>query len=163
MKKLKAFTLIELLVGMMVSSIVIGFGYEAYLMIYKQFLSFKSIKIEIIHITQFQTVFSNDMYNSEKVSLNDHKLTMTKEDKILQYEFEDKFILRRNKELCDTFNIAVSSLESEFVNGVSGSQNLVSSILFKAPILNEEEEFVFSKTYSAKTLMEVENLHKEEK
>lgn len=148
----------ELLVGMIISSIVIGFGYSGYSLIYRQFLSFKKMKTETIQAAQFQFVFNTDLYNSEKVFFQEGKVDLRKKERIIQYQFGDSLVYRTNNNVTDTFNIKARELSAHYtLNG----QTLIDRLSFKARILNEEESFSFCKIYSAETLIRQEQAHED--
>ncbi|MGZ4055068.1 MAG: prepilin-type N-terminal cleavage/methylation domain-containing protein [Bacteroidia bacterium] len=156
MKNLKAFTLMELLIGMIVSCIVIGFGYGAYSLIYKQFLSYKKMKEETMEVAQFKSVMSNDIFAADQLCKEDNKIVLKQEKMNLLYEFDNSFILRKVNGLTDTFKISTSDINPVYTFENRENNELISSFFFSANVLNEDEVFNFSKEYSAKTLMESE-------
>jgi prepilin-type N-terminal cleavage/methylation domain-containing protein len=156
MKKLKAFTLMELLVGMIVSSIVIGFGYSAGTVIYRQFLSYKKAKMEILMTAQFMNVFGNDWYHADVVVVVNDGIEVGTSSKLIRYEFKDTIMLRKTEEICDTFNLACKDLR---IAMLSPGESLISAVSFESGVLGEEAQFEFSKKYSAATLLEQEILN----
>jgi prepilin-type N-terminal cleavage/methylation domain-containing protein len=155
MKKLPAFTLLELLIGMIISSIVIGFGYAAYSLIYKQYLGYKKVKEKIVEITQFDHVLTTDITAAETISFNDNTLSLYgKDSKTLQYHFQDVLILRTENETTDTFKIAPVHLKTDFF--LPGKTIFVTQFSFDAETLEEREHFSFTKSYSSETLMTYE-------
>ena len=155
MQKLRAFTLMELLVGMIVSSIVISFGYATYSLIYKQYRSYRIIKNELADVSQLSFILNNDMANAEMVSLKENLLSIDRKDKLpLLYDFNDSIVLRKENDICDTFKIAPSAVTAGFI--FPDQKAIVKYFSFEAKVLGEIEHFVFSKNYSAEILMNYE-------
>lgn len=156
---MRAFTLMELLIGMIISSIVISFGYGAYSLIYKQFLSYKKVKKEIVDVMQLNSILHTDLAKAELISFNENKLTIDRKDDLpLLYDFNDSIILRKDIDVIDTFKIAASTVTIAF--SFPEQKAVVNSFSFDAGVLGETEHFSFEKKYSAETLMNYENKFK---
>ena len=162
MQKIRAFTLMELLIGMIISSIVISFGYGSYTVIYKQFLSFKEIKKDIVEKMQLNTVINSDFMNAELVNYHDKKLTFTRiQSNPLEYEFEDSLIVRKDQDVKDTFKLTSENIISKpILMNETGDTAVINTFSFDANVLGEKEHFEFTKIYSAQTLMNYELLLK---
>lgn len=158
MKKVKAFTLLELLIAMIISSIVIAFGYEVYSIMYKQFLSYKKAKTEIVNTMQFNTVLTNDFYNSEEITFNENTIAVfRKNNEPLHYTFNDNYILRTRNEIMDTFKITATNIQEKFVFKNEQMQStLINELSFDALQSGEIQHFLFEKNYSAATLLNME-------
>lgn len=158
MRKLKAFTLTELLVGMIISAIVIAFGYEAYTMIYRQYLSFKGIKKELVSTVQLNSTMNTDFINASLVHFHDNKLILDfQERKSVQFEFGDSLVLRTDREITDTFKLAAFNIVVQPAISNSEEQTtIISGVSYDAKILGETEHFILTKNYSAETLMNLQ-------
>lgn len=155
MKKLQAFTLMELLVGMIISSIVIGFGYGVYSLMYKQYSSYKIVKREVVGAMQLNSVINNDFSNAEIISFSDNKLTINRHNKLpLQYDFSDSLILRKDNEITDTFKIVPGAIVANYI--FPDQKAIVKIFSFDTQVLKEAEHYTFNKDYSAETLMNYE-------
>lgn len=152
MKKIAAFTLMELLIGMIISSIVISFGYMAYNLIYDGFLNFKKVKATMMETNQLNTTFGNDVRNAEIISSNENKLILfNKNEQELRYEFLPDYVLRTHGELTDTFKVATHNIQQHFL--FPENNMFLQQFSFDATVLNEPESFQYSKSYSSETLM----------
>lgn len=149
--KLKAFTLLELLIGMIISSLVIAFGYGSYELIYKQFLNYKNVKVQLIQAEQLRSTWTTDMQKAKMVSFNENKLNLSQEDDILEYTFLDSMIIRKDKEVSDTFFVAVQNIKCDFL--FPEERMFVSKFAFTTTILQSNEPFCMEKNYSAEALM----------
>ena len=142
----------ELLIGMIISSIVIGFGYATYALIYKQYLNYKSVKEQLVETVQLHAALSTDLRYSELISFHDDKLTFyPKNAPELTYRFYDDWITRTDRELTDTFHIAVTDIRKQFI--FPDNELFVKQFSFEATTLKEKEYFNFVKNYSSETLM----------
>ncbi|HEX8514820.1 MAG TPA: hypothetical protein VF868_01385 [Bacteroidia bacterium] len=155
MKKLPAFTLLELTIGMMISSVIIGACYSGYIIVYKQFNSYRSVKQHMSEAVQFRNNLQNEFFMSANVSFKDHTLVFhLKDSDMLQYEFLDTLVLRKTASVVDTFNIATASIKSGFVfNNDSIPMEFINFISFDAVILKETQHLSFAKEYSAESLI----------
>jgi prepilin-type N-terminal cleavage/methylation domain-containing protein len=155
MKKIPAFTLMELLIGMIISSIVIGFGYATYSLIYKQYLGYKDVKEKIVELTQLDHVLRTDLITAEIISFNDNKLFLSGKDfKIVQYHFQDSLIVRTANEVKDTFQVSPVHIKAGFL--LPDKMMFLTQFSFDAEALDEKEHFAFTKDYSSETLMTYE-------
>lgn len=164
MYTLKAFTLMELLVGMVISSIVIAFGYSTYAIIYKQYLSYKSVKTTVVETMQLHTTMSNDFNNAECITFGENKLKLSGPDKLLMYNFIDSLVIRSEKEMSDTFQLAANDIQttSVFNHGIN-NDTLINSLQFNISVFDNKEHFTFTKKYSAHILMNYEMQGQEQK
>lgn len=161
MHKLKAFTLMELLVGMIISSIVIAFAYSAYSLIYKQYVSYRSVKSKVIETMQLHTVMSNDFNNSEYSTFDSNKLKLNTTNNTLTYNFIDSLIIRIDNELSDTFKLVARTIQVKPVfNDVISNDTLINNIQFDVFVFDNTEHFTFTKKYTAQTLMNYEMQNK---
>src|ERR1035437_4240342 len=158
MQKLKAFTLLELLIAMVISSIVVAFGYSVYSLMYKQYLSYKKTKTEIVKTMQFNTVLTNDFYNSEEITFSENTIVIFKKNnEPLLYTFNDNFILRKTNEITDTFKIATTNIQGKFVfKNESFQSTLIDEFSFDSQLSGDVQHFLFAKNYSAATLLNKE-------
>lgn len=155
MQKIRAFTLLELLIGMIISSIVIGFCYLSYSIIYKQYMSYKILKMEIVETIQFNSILNTDFIKAETVLFHENKLSFNSTYKLpLQYDFNDKYILRKDGETIDTFRLATTNVLPKYLLEPEQLTNIiVSGFSFEANVLGELEHFQFTKNYSAETMI----------
>ena len=157
MYKLKAFTLMELLIGMIISSIVISFCYMSYSMIYKQYMNYKAVKVELVEALELNSVLNSDISKAEKIVFDNNKLILIKEEnKSFEYNFLEKYILRKTGEVVDTFNLIPLNIVSKQIASVSSSSALIEFFSFDANVLGDKEHFQFFKSYDAKTIMDNE-------
>lgn len=158
MRKINAFTLLELLIAMIISSIVISFGYGVYSLLFKQYLSYKKAKTEIVNTMQFNAIMNNDFCNSEEITFNDNTIAIFRKNKApLRYLFNDHFILRKTDEITDTFKIAAANIQEKFVFKNEQAQSaLISEFSFDAQFAGDTEHFLFTKNYDAATLFNKE-------
>lgn len=154
MKKVKAFTLMELLIGMIISTIVIGFCYMSYSLIYKQFMTYKAIKIELVEAMELNSVLNNDMGNSELILFDNNELTLVNEGKdALKYTFNETAVLRTAAAVVDTFKLKPINIVAHYLANENNLSNVVLSFSFDTDVLGEQEHFQFSKLYDAEMIV----------
>ncbi len=160
-KKMQAFTLLELLIGMIISSIVIGFCYTGYSIIYRQYINYSKIKREIVSAMQLNTVLNTDFINAASVTFDTDKLMLNYENKLpLQYDFKENFILRKDREITDTFMFAPKNVIPIYLTeSIESSDAQVNNFSFDVMLFGESEHFHFTKNYSAETMVNKQIQH----
>ena len=154
MKGIKAFTLMELLIGMIISSILIAFSYSAYSIIYNQYLTYRNIKKEVSQTMEFNAVFNTDFQNSEFVTFDGNNLTLVRSNSSsLEYIFQEKFIIRKDNEVKDTFQLNNTDIIVKYPVYKEQSLQIVNEFSFNSIVNGLPEIFHFLKKYSAQTLM----------
>ncbi len=157
MRRLRAFTLMELLIGMIISSIVIAFGYSAYNLIYRQYLSYKSVKTKVVETMQLHNTMSNDFNNAEYITFDENKLKLSGNNTLLMYNFIDSLVIRSVNETSDTFKLTTSTLQIKPVfNELTNNDTLINSLQLDVSVFDNKERFTFTKRYTAQTLMNYE-------
>lgn len=152
MKKVKGFTLMELLVGMVISALVISFGYQAFHLIGKQFSSYRSAKKELNERELFQSVFSRDLASSYTARKIQNQIDLALDSSRIEYKFEDEFILRNTNLSKDTFYLPVREMSTGAAD-FDLTDTLIRMIKLRL-LVNQEEQFLeFRKEYDSKTLI----------
>lgn len=146
--KIKAFTLFELLIGMVISSIVIASSYFVYDLIYKQFIDYKEVRLNLVNFASLQTELENNFYHSKSIKMNDKELSFVFDNKTIYFEFLDSIIIRKDSQVLDTFRISVENFEF-----VENQEGLVSSIQFNSRLFDKNFDVYFNKKYCAEELI----------
>lgn len=155
MQKIRAFTLLELLIGMIISSIVIGFCYMSYSIIYKQYMSYKILKLEIVETIQFNSILNADFISAETILFDENILILNSTNRSqLQYDFNDNNILRKDGEVTDTFKLFPTNILPQYlIESEQSISSIVNDFSFDSNVLGEPEHFHFTKNYSAETMI----------
>lgn len=141
----------ELLVGMIISAIVIAFGYASYELINKQFLNYKTVKVKLMEAEQLRSALTLDIRGAERISFNENKLSLFRKDSLLEYRFLDNLIVRKEREVSDTFRIPAANLRCRFL--LPDEKMFVTRFSFTTTVLKEDASFCIMKSYSSELLM----------
>lgn len=158
-KKLKAFTLMELVVTMIISSIVIGMGYSAYSIIYKQYLNYKSLRTELMDVAGLNAELAANFYHCSRVlKQGENGLCFElKKDKKINFEFSEQYILRKENDLIDTFKVAAKNCVFKYLlDDTDKKASLVHTFSFDSELLKEKVHFYFEKEYSSEIVIKEE-------
>lgn len=161
MKRLKAFTLMELLVAMLISTIVVGISYQAYHIVYQQYMSYRKNNQLINNVFMLHTALQTDFMNAKFVNKKEDAVVMKDKDgnKII-YFFDQNYILRNVNEMQDTFFVSANDMHLKFISeDQKATEGIIDEFYFTSLVAGEEEHFHFSKTYAADVLMEAEKEH----
>jgi prepilin-type N-terminal cleavage/methylation domain-containing protein len=158
MKKLPAFTLIELLITLILSGIVIGFGYGAYSMIFRQFSDYRVESKKTNDVLNFESVFKYDFaVSSTHELLEETRVILGGNDREVVYQWGKPGVLRIEKGNTDTFHLNLSRVSmSLFGNPVDTGE--FDRIIFELEMNKGTKSTIeISRTYSAEELMSMED------
>ncbi|MEO5644575.1 MAG: prepilin-type N-terminal cleavage/methylation domain-containing protein [Bacteroidia bacterium] len=112
-KEIKAFTLLELLVGMILSAIVLTATFNAYRIITQQYESYSKQSGTITEVSFFVSQLQSDFENALTViHVSENKIRLQSKDKLLEYRFGEKYVLRDDLLQIDTFFVAIHAIET---------------------------------------------------
>ncbi|CAN5882357.1 hypothetical protein BH11BAC7_BH11BAC7_16620 [soil metagenome] len=112
-KQIKAFTLLELLVGMILSAIVLTATFNAYRIITRQYESYSKQSGTIKEVSFFVSQLQSDFENALTViHVSENKIRLQSKDKLLEYRFGEKYVLRDDLLQIDTFFVAIHAIET---------------------------------------------------
>ncbi len=160
-KKLKAFTLIELLVAMIIASIVIGFCYGSYRMVFRYYNDFRKTSIAVNKTALLHSLLVKDFSLSKKALSNNHQVAFEfyADDKRTSYAFEQNAVIRKFNGETDTFAFAVTNLSIKlFGKEINKEDHLTDNLSFIISSNDESNRFDFHKIYGADILMENDSL-----
>ena len=155
--KIRAFTVIELIMTLLISSVVIGIVFYAYLLFNNQFTRYQQKSISIDEFVIFQKALQTDLESAgvvKNIMANEIACYNGVNDKIVQYNFNSNFIIRSFEENLDSFEIKNSGCQAGFVNDHS---DLVEKLIVNITIANVPFNAIFKKQYSACQLMKQEH------
>lgn len=146
----------ELLVVMLVSVIVIGVCYYAYLIAYRQLGDYKKSSIKVNQIVILNSLLQIDFEKSKlAIKTTDGILFTFDKDKRHEYQMNADYILRTDNSVTDTFKIQASNIQYLFQSRKQEKvDSIIDEFLFEAKLFNNEEQFHFTKQYDAKTMIE---------
>ena len=162
MKKLKAFTLLELLFVMILTTLIIGIGYFAFIFSVKQLYSYKENSKKIADAFQLTMLLNKDFAEAKSVlKINDTLAFTGILDSRLQYFFNDEYIIRNINTISDTFYYTTQNRSEKFLSTLADAhKGLVDEIYFEIKINKEQFEIFHAlKSYSAEALMQNESLN----
>ena len=161
-KMIKAFTLLELLVVLIISTIVIGLGSSVFQITNNFFLDYKTINKSISDASLLNALLSRDVLSAKIVirKLNGFE-TINPHSESISYLFSEKYIIRSQNSMCDTFYFSAKNISFKF-NGEDKQEinEPFDEIYFETGILKRNEQFHYVKKYDNCALMDFENTTK---
>lgn len=143
--KVKAFSFLEVLVAIVISGIVISTVYAVYVFTYKQYFKYSTIKTNMHNYVEFTSVLNTDFEKAKKVlRTSDYEIEMQQNDKNINYQFNNNYVLRTVNLTSDTFLFAISNLEMKLLNELNNEQ-LIEYITLTA----KDNNLTFFKDYGA--------------
>jgi len=161
MRRIKSYTIIEMLVVMLISALSIGITYTCYILVTKQYLSYKKNSDELAQVFLMDKLLTRDIAGSKKIERTSEGLQCYFQREIISYEFTDSYVLR-HAAIVDTFHISIPE-ETSFkwfdkIENIPG--NLVDEVSFAATYKEEKINFYYKKQYGADVLMTMEEVNK---
>jgi prepilin-type N-terminal cleavage/methylation domain-containing protein len=155
-KRFKAFTLIELMMTLLISSVVIGIVYYAFLVFNKQFSGYQVKSAAMNEYLIFQKALGHDMDVAEYMENSGQDgllLYATPGHAPIEYRFNKNCITRVTETATDSFTILNSNYRVQYVND---SSTLVNTVLLNITIDHVDFSKLFTKDYSMCQLMKYE-------
>jgi len=159
MKKVKAFTIIELTVSLLISSIVIGITYYAFLFFTKQYHSYQRKSDTFSEYRLFKKAFQHDLENANFVTDSvPNTILMRGGGHEIVYAWDSNNIKRQKGEITDSFRLKKNKVA---VNYINDTLPLAKQIIVRFAFNKTFFETMFTKQYSAGELMEAEKKNNE--
>lgn len=156
---IKAVTLLELLIVLAVGSVVFASAAKCYEIVFKQTFIIKKVINAVEEVHQLHYILERDVFKATHILKEGERSLHFRNDSLsASYELGEQVILRRQALHTDTFHIPASDIQLGLVAADPGLQ-LVDRIQFTGLLFEKKENFIFKKTYSAETLL---NLSPEE-
>jgi prepilin-type N-terminal cleavage/methylation domain-containing protein len=148
--RLAGFTVMEFIVAMVISSIIIGLGYQAWGMLsVKTFGSARGNRI-YEDINTLDYLMRRDFIECQRSSYFENELSFEHSDRRISYRFDDEQVIRKSENI-DTFYVEVDDIEVEYTNP-SSSNEFVKQIAINVKIDKQKLTYCFKKNYSATQL-----------
>lgn len=139
---------------MLLTSIVTGIIYSAYLIIEKQYTNTKNTDEKIASVSLLNYLLEKDFKESKSVINNHFDLVFHYNDnKDIFYSFEKENILRKSVNMVDTFWMSHFNMEIKFLNKDAEPYGLVDELHFEATLFDKNLTYRFSKKYASDVLV----------
>lgn len=151
--KIPAFTVMEFTIAMILTSIIIGAGYQAWGLMSGQSHRSGMKNEALAHITSLDYLLKRDFLESKFIFWMEDELKCTKEKTEIFYRFQDDMIIRK-EHASDTFKIAHLSHEG-FLHHESIQSGLLE--VFKITLKHKDMilPFSYKKNYSIAELQNI--------
>lgn len=142
--KLKSFTLTEVMVALLISSIVFALASFSIINIQKQVFKFELTSNHFIEKERFYCLLNKDFQSNVPQQFASKTLTISNDNKHIQYQFNEKVIRIQNENL-DTFTFHINEV-NYFVDNVENTLHL-------DLILDNSDSFHFEKELGIQDLV----------
>jgi hypothetical protein len=156
-KKVTSFTVFELIITLLISSIVISLVYYTFSVLNKEFVKSEIKASGINEFILLEKALQTDFYRSQIIKNSlDNTLQMTYADgQAIFYLINNEFVLRRQNDNIDTFQIQVSDF---VIDRVDENLELVDKLFLNLNIRGDQYFSVYKKSYSSKDLMQAQGV-----
>lgn len=150
--RVKGFTILELLIALVISGLVIGLIYSAYLMFFLYQQKYKDIGQQTTDKVRLHSLLQQDFFEATKVQYeNDQLICQKKHRQQVIYELHHDQIIRWFQQIKDTFLIIPTEIEYQTLNEAN-QEKLVTDFQFITVEKNIRYPFFYHKTYSFEEL-----------
>jgi len=155
MKRYRAFTIMELAVAMVISGIVVGFCYYAFLFVRRQSARYGEKSRVMNEYYLLSTAMEKDAARADRITdtADGHGVTFMNAGGVVEYLFGDGVVVREGGGPPDTFRIKAAIDSVRYLND---SLRLVGTVFLRAEMEAGEVDFFVNKEYSAQQVMEAE-------
>jgi hypothetical protein len=138
---------------MMISSIIITFGYYTYFLLNKQFNNYRIHSSDINEYYLLSTTLQRDFdrANLIKDTIDNRHFILQSDSSIIYYQMVDSTIIRGLNGTIDTFRIKGNVADVQYIND---SLNLIKEITLNTTLDKQVLSFSVTKKYSSKELMQ---------
>lgn len=121
---LKAFSIIEVIVSMALSAIIMGLVFLIFSILTERMLDYKNQNQLVNDLNRLTYSINKDVFENQKINLFDNQVSFKSySGTTLKYEFSEDFILRKQENFVDTFNIKLNKISFDTVQ--NKSKNLI--------------------------------------
>ncbi len=155
--KLKAFTILETMLGMMLSAILIGFAYFAYLAINHSYSAFIAKNDEMVTLLRLDELLKKDFLKARTITRNQSGIELQIDIDHVDYIFTPVYIVRKSI-ITDTFKVTTVSTTmlagNEMIDKTtsSASENRIDQLNLSLVYKNDTINYQYQKLYSAENL-----------
>jgi hypothetical protein len=151
-RSLKAFTILELLIGMILSGIVLTATFTAYRITTQQYKSYSEKSVTITEVSFLVSTLGTDFEKAKTIIRSfENNIVLQSENSMLEYRFSEKYVLRNNFLRCDTFHVAVTSIET-FIRSVkvNPGETEIDELHLLLDVEGKKEEKIYRKGTNSK-------------
>jgi len=149
MNRISAFTLMEVIIVMIISMIVVSLTYKTLDIVTMQYRQFSKSRKHIYELSLIETLLTKDFTNSEYLKRMNDGVMCKYRDKNVIYIFDDRFIVRSEGTMADTFNIMPRDIKYYFSDKeVKDINNYIDKVAF-VYVQESSKLFIHKKVYAA--------------
>lgn len=148
-KTYNAFTLVEMLVALVISMLVIGMAYTAFLFLTGRFTHQKNISESLTSIYRLKDLIEQDYSKAQDAQIDDDELVLSYVDATIVYSADSKngYVLRNLGEQTDTFYVSNDGFQP--IDSNTGGKVLSLNFASKQiPILLRQKQSITQKIRS---------------
>jgi hypothetical protein len=159
--KVKAFTILEVTISMLVTALVIGITYTAYVIIIKSYHAFTKKNEDLAVLISLDHLLKRDFDKADTILNNEDGIILFQHGQTVKYLFASGFI-SRNAAKVDTFKLQSSDITTSFegrpVNETQSinEQNRIDALDFTLLFKDEKIPYHYQKLYSSENLIKRE-------
>ncbi|HXB93046.1 MAG TPA: hypothetical protein VNU72_12180 [Puia sp.] len=157
MKKIPSFTIMELAIALLISSVVISTGYYVYLLMHRQFDTYRKRAMEIDRYHLLAVALQNDFDRSASVERGDDDQLLCKwTDTLVSYSFLPGNVVRTLPGgVADSFRFKTAITDIRYVDD---SLPLVDGIRMQVEVDGEQVLLLVQKMYSSQEILDTDQL-----
>lgn len=156
--KLKGFTVMEVMITLILTGIVVSFGYLSFQMFSGYSSRISDISEKLSQTAVFDNLLKHDIVNARTVTIESggSNIVITQNnDKIITYSIETDAVIRVQTGVEERFEVEVKSAEFMF-DGQPVTSGFIDECNFTVLYNEKPINFTYTKQYSAATYMELD-------
>lgn len=144
MTRLKGFTIIDIIITLIISTMLIAFLWNGYYFITKQYNNLSNKNSKLADFITLESQLRKDFNNAVRVTYLKEEVNCIGKNQNTLYKLNNKYVIRNQNSRIDTFPIAITDINVQFLN--IGS-NTVESITLNIDLNSTPISLFFKKTY----------------
>lgn len=155
--RFNAFTVLEFVVAMVITSVVIGLGYQAWGMLSDSSNQFGIKKSALQDLNTLDYLLRRDFMSAEAIHWNDTELSCVMKHGLITYQFEQQTVIR-NGVMTDTFQINLMHVKPSYLN-LDKSADILEFIEFGFLVSGNTYNQAYFKAYSTGQLSRMDKIN----
>jgi competence protein ComGF len=147
--KLMAYTIAELLISMLIMSVVVLVSYVVLSSLTRQLHLFIETEETLLTYASFKNTLKREVFESKLITVENNKISLKFENKIINYTFDESFIYRKDSRIgkVDAFSLRIEKIRPIFIKKIKGK--IISSLILDLHLFKEKTSIIFTKKYGA--------------
>lgn len=140
-----AFSIVEAMIGMVVTAVILSITFFIFSIVTERMYDFKSQNQLVNDLNRLTYSVNKDIFENQNVVVKENQLIFNRySGGAIDYQFDEKYILRYQNEFVDTFNIVLKNIQVDSIKSESNKKAFI-KLKFDLSVNDREIDLSFYK------------------